>query len=124
MNVGTERKMKVLDRLRSFGNHFIYYSVKQSFVTGEGRAQDCAMTGSRSTLGAKDVGASDPEPSKSTQHLTDTEDPGWASLAVAGMLNLLAMAGLHLLSLAVIREGHKDWCTLLGGHATSALHGT
>lgn len=48
MNVGTERKMKVLDRLRSFGNHFIYYSVKQSFVTGEGRAQDCAMTGSHS----------------------------------------------------------------------------
>lgn len=86
--------------------------------------RDCAMTSSWSTLGAKDSLCQ----ILSHQNQFSTWCMPWQELAIAGMLNcffddLLTMAGLHLLSLAVIRERRKDWCTLLVGHATTALHG-
>lgn len=94
---------------------------------------DCAMMGRWSTLGARD--SLGQILSRQNQFsiwciLKTQAGPvlSWQELAVAGMLNclfddLLTMAGLHLLSLAVIRERHKDWCTLLVGHATTALQG-
>lgn len=122
--------MKVLDCPRSLGNHFIHSQLSSPLSRG---ATWLRNDGQTVHSGCQSRPASDPEPSKSIQHLMYTEDPAgpvlpWQELAVAGMLNclfadLLTRAGLHLLSLAVIRERHKDWCTLLVGHATTALHG-
>lgn len=131
MNMGAERKMKVLDCPRSLGNHFIFSQLSGPLSRG-GHVIAQWQT-SRSTLGAKDglCQILSHQNQFSTWCIPKTlAGPGlpWQELAVAGTLNclfddLLTMAGLHLLSLAVIRERRKDWCSLLVGHATTALHG-
>lgn len=79
MNVGTERKMKVLDCPRSFGNHFMYSQLSSPLSRGATRLRNDRQT---VHFGCQRRPASDPEPLRSIQHLMYTED--WASLAVAG----------------------------------------
>lgn len=91
------------------------------------------MTGSRSTLGARDGLGQILSHQNQFSIWCILKTPAgpvlpWQEHAVAGMLNclfadLLTTAGLHLLSLAVIRERHRGWCTLLVDHATTAQHG-
>lgn len=79
--MGIERKMKVLDCPRSLGNHFIHSQLSSPLSRG---ATWLRNDGQPVHSGCQRRPGSDPEPSKSIQHLMYTEDPSWASLAVAG----------------------------------------
>lgn len=131
MNMGIERKMKVLDCPRSLGNHFIHSQLSSPLSRG---ATWLRNDGQPVHSGCQRRPGSDPEPSKLIQHLMYTEDPSWASLAVAGAccsrhaelpLRWPADHGwlTPTFSSSHSRKAQRGWCTLLVGHATTALHG-